>query len=147
MSTSLLRRLSLPFVTMIALGTIASAVHVEDKLLNKSVDFIGTFIFFTAKVPELIFGAVRNGESAFAGFGETTDDSKKEPDGNSLSRIGSISKAFCGSVLLGSRSWMAREKLTDRLQDRSGRRQRAREGRSCSISPPRPRDPNLGTTA
>ena len=53
MSTSLLRRLSLPFVTTIALGTIASAVHAEDKLLNELVQFNGTFIFLGAKVPGL----------------------------------------------------------------------------------------------
>ena len=58
---------------MIALGTIGSAVHAEDKLLNESVQFNGTFIFLGAKVPGMIFGAVRNGETAFAGFGETTD--------------------------------------------------------------------------
>jgi D-alanyl-D-alanine-carboxypeptidase/D-alanyl-D-alanine-endopeptidase len=42
----------------------------EDKLLAESVDFTGTFIFLGAKVPSLVIGATRNGETVVRGFGE-----------------------------------------------------------------------------
>src|SRR5215470_829562 len=100
--------------TIAAAGS--SRAWVEDKLLREAVDFNGAIIFLSAKVPGLVFGAVRNGEVAFAGFGETADGSKKEPDGDSLFRIGSISKAFCGSVLAGLLI-DGKAQLTDRLQD------------------------------
>jgi serine-type D-Ala-D-Ala carboxypeptidase/endopeptidase len=93
-----LRQLSL-FGAALAVATIASATQAEDKLLEEAVQFKGAFVFLGAKVPGLIFGAVRNGETAFAGFGKTADGSSKEPNGDSLFRIGSVSKAFCGTVL------------------------------------------------
>jgi D-alanyl-D-alanine-carboxypeptidase/D-alanyl-D-alanine-endopeptidase len=99
----------------IAAAAISSGAWAEDKLLKESVDFNSAVIFLTAKVPGLIFGAVRNGETAFAGFGETADGSKREPDGDSLFRIGSISKAFCGSVL-SALVVDGKVKLIDRLQ-------------------------------
>ena len=111
-----LRKLAILATAAIAAAATSSAAWAEDKLLKESVDFNGTVIFLTAKVPGLIFGAVRNGETAFAGFGETADGSKREPDGDSLFRIGSISKAFCGSVL-SALVVDGKVKLTDRLQD------------------------------
>jgi len=44
-------------------------------------------------------GAVRNGETAFVGFGEIADGSGKEPARDTMFRIGSVSKVFCGGVL------------------------------------------------
>src|SRR5215468_4600148 len=111
-----LRKLAILATAAIAAAATSSAAWAEDKLLKESVDFNGTFIFLAAKAPGLIFGAVQNGESAFAGFGETADGSKKEPDGDSLFRIGSISKAFCGTVLSGLLI-DGKTQLTDRLQD------------------------------
>ena len=72
-------------------------------------------MFLGSKVPGLIFGAVRNGETAFAGFGETRDGSGKEPDENSIFRIASVSKVFCGRRprLAGGRGKVG---LTDPLQ-------------------------------
>ena len=71
----------------------------EDKLLAEAVDFTGTFIFLGAKVPGLVIGAIRNGETVVRGFGEIADGSGKAPDGDTLMRIGSITKVFCGATL------------------------------------------------
>ena len=66
-------------------------------------------------MPGLIFGAVRNGETALAGFGETAKGSGIEPDENSIFRIASVSKVFCGTVL-GSLALEGKVKLTDPLE-------------------------------
>ena len=91
----------------------------EDKLLAESVDFTGTFIFLGAKVPGLVIGAIRNGETVVRGFGEISDGSGKSPDGDTLMRIGSITKVFCGATL-ASMTADGTVKLTDKLQDRLG---------------------------
>ncbi len=87
----------------------------EDRELTEATDFTGTFMFLGANVPGLIFGAVRDGETALAGFGETAKGSKTEPDENSIFRIASVSKVFCGTVL-GSLALEGKLKLTDRLE-------------------------------
>jgi D-alanyl-D-alanine-carboxypeptidase/D-alanyl-D-alanine-endopeptidase len=43
-------------------------------------------MYLSSGAPGLIFGAVRNGETALAGFGEIRDGSGIEPDDNSIFR-------------------------------------------------------------
>src|SRR5215510_593220 len=64
-----------------------------DKLLEETVGFTGSILFFEYGVPGLVLGAIRNGETAVAGFAE---GSGKKPDGDTMMRIGSISKVFTG---------------------------------------------------
>ncbi len=94
-------------------------VSADDKLLNQAVEFAGTLTFLGAKVPGLVFAAVRDGETTVAGFGEIADGSGKVPDGTSIVRIGSVSKALCGEVL----ARLVADRMigfTDRLQDHLG---------------------------
>jgi serine-type D-Ala-D-Ala carboxypeptidase/endopeptidase len=58
-------------------------------------------------------------ETVVRGFGEIADGSGKAPDGDTMMRIGSITKAFCGASLA---SMVADGKVgfTDKLQDRLG---------------------------
>jgi len=82
------------------LGSATSvAARAEDKLLNETVEFTGAVLFLGSGVPGLVIGATRNGETAVAGFGETSKGSGKTPDGDTLMRIGSVTKAFTGQVL------------------------------------------------
>ena len=115
------RRQMLALASMSMAGSVLSSprVRADDKLLNEIVGFAGTMLFLDARVPALILGAVRDGQTAVFGFGETSDGSGKEPDGNTMLRIGSITKAFTGQVLAGLVS-QGTVKLTDRLQDRLG---------------------------
>jgi D-alanyl-D-alanine-carboxypeptidase/D-alanyl-D-alanine-endopeptidase len=53
------------------------------------------------------------------GFGETADGSGKPPDGDTVLRVGSLSKAFTGQVL-ASLVAGGTVRLTDRLQERIG---------------------------
>lgn len=75
-----------------------AAPAVADPLLDETVAFTGTVLFLQSKVPGLVIGAVRNGEMSIHGFGERMDGGK-EPNGDTVLRIGSITKAFTGQVL------------------------------------------------
>ncbi len=70
-----------------------------DPLLDEIVEFTGVVEFFEAGVPGVVIGAVRGDETAVFGFGETATDSGTEPNGQTLLRSGSITKAFTGEVL------------------------------------------------
>jgi D-alanyl-D-alanine-carboxypeptidase/D-alanyl-D-alanine-endopeptidase len=77
----------------------ATPARAADKLLDETVDFTGTILFISAKVPGLVIGAIRNGETVVHGYGEIADGSGKTPDGDTRMRLGSITKAFCGATL------------------------------------------------
>jgi serine-type D-Ala-D-Ala carboxypeptidase/endopeptidase len=115
MTNTLLRRLTFSCAAAIVLGGAAPEAFAEDKELTEATQFTGTVMFLSADLPGFIFGAVRNGETAFAGFGETADGSGTEPDENSIFRIASVSKVFCGTAL-GSLAIEGKVKLTDPLQ-------------------------------
>ena len=112
--------LALAFIAMLGISMLgAPSARAEDKLLAEAVDFAGTFIYLGAKPPGLIIGVIHNGETVVRGFGEIADGSGKEPDGDTLMRIGSITKVFCGAALA---SMVADGKVgfADTLQDRLG---------------------------
>src|SRR5271166_3390408 len=67
--------------------------------LDEAVGFTGQVLFLATKPPALIIGAIVNGQTSIQGFGRRDDTSDAEPDGNTLFRIGSITKAFTGQVL------------------------------------------------
>ena len=90
-----------------------------DKLLDETVDLTGIILFLESKVPGMVIGVIRNGETSVRGFGKIADGSDKEPDGDTLMRIGSITKVFCGATL-ASMAADGTVSFTDRLQDRIG---------------------------
>lgn len=110
-------RTGLALASIAAFG--ATGARAEDKLLAETIEFSGAVLFLQAKVPGLVIGASRNGETVVRGFGEIADGSGKAPDGDTLMRVGSITKAFCGATLA---SMVADGKVgfTDTLQDRLG---------------------------
>src|SRR5262245_44754141 len=113
-------RASLPAVVLIlGLFLYAAAAQAKDKLLDEAVDFTGAMLFLESKVPGLVIGAVRNGETAVAGFGKIRDGSDQAPDGKTVVRIGSITKAFTGAVLAGMVA-DGTVRFTDPLQRRLG---------------------------
>jgi D-alanyl-D-alanine-carboxypeptidase/D-alanyl-D-alanine-endopeptidase len=110
-------RTALALIAVATLG--ATQARAEDKLLADTVDLAGTILFLEAKVPGLVIGVVRNGETLVRGYGKIADDSDKEPDGDTLMRVGSVTKVFCGAVL-ASMAADGSVKFTDKLQDRLG---------------------------
>jgi serine-type D-Ala-D-Ala carboxypeptidase/endopeptidase len=97
----------------------AAPAAAEDRLLQETVEFTGVMTFFAHKVPGLVIGAVRNGERAVSGFGKISAQSNAVPDGKTVLRIGSVTKAFTGAVLasLAAEGTLA---LTDRLEQHLG---------------------------
>lgn len=114
------RRLRRTFLAAaLAMGAGLPPALAADRQLEEATAFTGTIMALSGNVPGLLFGAVRDGETALFGFGETRDGSGKVPDGDSIFRIASVSKVFCGTVL----SAMAIDGLvgvTDPLQAYAG---------------------------
>jgi D-alanyl-D-alanine-carboxypeptidase/D-alanyl-D-alanine-endopeptidase len=77
----------------------APAAQAADPLLEEMVAFTGAIAFLGAGAPGLVIAAVRDGETAFTGFGETARGSGVTPAADTMMRVASISKAFCGDVL------------------------------------------------
>ena len=75
-----------------------AAPALADPLLEEIVEFTGDVLFLQHKVPGLVIGAVRDGEIAVHGVGERSKG-RNAPDGDTVLRIGSITKAFTGQVL------------------------------------------------
>ena len=98
---------------------VATGAQAQNKLLDEAVEFTGTLLFLETKVPALVLGVVRGGETAVAGFGKARPDADRPPDRNTLLRIGSITKVFTGAVLA---SLVADRvvNFTDPLQQRLG---------------------------
>lgn len=94
------------YVRRAALGLLAAAcvslsmpsAALADALLDETVEFTGTVLYLEHKVPGLVIGAVRNGETAVSGFGKASDGGEA-PDGDTVMRIGSVTKAFTGQIL------------------------------------------------
>src|SRR5262245_49723197 len=85
-----------------------------DPLLDEIVDFAGQVFFIQTKVPGLLIGTVRKGEVSVRGFGERAGPGSATPDGDTLLRIGSVTKAFTGAVLAHLTA-VGTVKLTDPL--------------------------------
>jgi D-alanyl-D-alanine-carboxypeptidase/D-alanyl-D-alanine-endopeptidase len=60
------------FLTSFVIASVIAAPGVagaEDRLLTEAVDFTGGIAFLSSGAPALVIAAVRDGETAFAGFG------------------------------------------------------------------------------
>ena len=94
------RRRAIIAAAMLALAGFAGrAVAAGNDLLAETVEFTGAVLFLETGVPGLVIGAVRGGETAVSGFGEFKPGSGQAPDGDTLMRVGSVSKVFTGAVL------------------------------------------------
>ncbi len=87
------------FLTAAAYGLAAAPASAQDTALAEAVEFTGVVMFIESGVPALVIGAIQDGETAVAGFGEIQDGSGTAPDGDTILRIGSVTKAFTGTVL------------------------------------------------
>jgi D-alanyl-D-alanine-carboxypeptidase/D-alanyl-D-alanine-endopeptidase len=92
-------KLWFPVVVAAVAASLASPASAQDPLLQETVSFTGAVLYYSLGVPGLVIGAVRNGETAVAGFGRVSDDVDRAPDGDTLMRVGSITKVFTGTVL------------------------------------------------
>jgi len=95
------------------------AAAADDPLLREAIELPGAVLFLDSGVPGLVLGVIKDGNTAVVGFGKIADDIDKEPDGDTLMRIGSITKVFTGTALasLVADGTVA---LSDPLQDHLG---------------------------
>jgi D-alanyl-D-alanine-carboxypeptidase/D-alanyl-D-alanine-endopeptidase len=102
----------------IAIAAVAIALtlpaRAQAPLLEETVNFTGAILYHSLGVPGLVIGVVRDGQVAVAGFGGISDGVDRAPDGNTLMRVGSITKVFTGTVLASLVSDRTVQ-LTDRL--------------------------------
>lgn len=113
------RSMRFALVFLIVTSGLALPVKAQDPLLSETVEFTGTVLFLQTGVPGLVIGVTRNGQTAVSGFGEISKGSGKAPDGNTLMRVGSITKVFTGAVL-ASLVADGTVNLTDTLQEHIG---------------------------
>jgi D-alanyl-D-alanine-carboxypeptidase/D-alanyl-D-alanine-endopeptidase len=106
-------------VGIASLALSPSHARAEDRLLADTVDLTGTILFLSAGVPGLVIGVIRDGETVVRGYGEIAKGSGKEPDGDTLMRIGSITKVTTGATL-ASLVADGTVNFGDPLQDRLG---------------------------
>jgi len=71
----------------------------DEASLREAVELQATVMWLDYKSPGLVLAVVRGPDAAVLGFGETAKNSKTEPNGRSVLRIGSISKVFAGQLL------------------------------------------------
>jgi D-alanyl-D-alanine-carboxypeptidase/D-alanyl-D-alanine-endopeptidase len=119
MKQALRRRISLLAPVVMAALLFGADARASDRLLEETVGFAGQVLFLQTRVPALVIGVVRDGKTAVFGFGETSDGSGRPPDGRTMLRVGSLTKAFTGQVL-ASLVAEGTVRFADRLQDRIG---------------------------
>lgn len=73
-------------------------VH-ADPLLDEIVQFSGEMFGAQHNVPAVIIAVVHKDTTSVRGFGERSGKGSRPPDGNTILRIGSITKAFDGEIL------------------------------------------------
>ncbi|MBN9022583.1 MAG: serine hydrolase, partial [Rhizobiales bacterium] len=76
----------------------AAPAAADERLLHEAIELQAVALYFSTGVPALVLGVVKDGEIAIVGFGETSEGSGKEPDGDTMMRIGSITKVFTGTT-------------------------------------------------
>jgi D-alanyl-D-alanine-carboxypeptidase/D-alanyl-D-alanine-endopeptidase len=94
--------------------SVAPAARADSALLEEAVGLSGIAVFLESGAPGMVLAVVQGEDDLVVGFGETARGSGQEPDGRSLVRLGSISKAFAGEML-GGLAAEGRLGLTDPL--------------------------------
>jgi D-alanyl-D-alanine-carboxypeptidase/D-alanyl-D-alanine-endopeptidase len=76
-----------------------AAAHAENALLKEAIELPAAVLYLDSGVPGLVLGVIKDGETAVVGFGKIAEGSDREPGGDTLMRIGSITKVFTGATL------------------------------------------------
>ena len=94
-----MKRTSLAVIAALGLSLPGFGPAQADPFLDEMVGFAGQMFFIETKVPAFVIAVIRDGEISVKGFGERAGPGSPPPDGDTLMRIGSITKAFTGQVL------------------------------------------------
>ena len=114
-----------------ALTAAAGAAHAEDAVLRQAAELPGYVMFAESGAPGLVLAVVR-GDEVSSWLRRNRKGQRAEPDGNSLVRLNSITKAFTTEVLA---SLLAEGKLslTDTLEHAAGGKAPAFDGRQITL--------------
>jgi D-alanyl-D-alanine-carboxypeptidase/D-alanyl-D-alanine-endopeptidase len=94
-----MKNYALAFIFALGLSLHVFGPARADPFLDEMVGFEGQMFMVQHKVPALVIAVVRDGEISVKGFGERAGPGSPPPDGDTLMRIGSITKPFTGLVL------------------------------------------------
>jgi len=97
-SRSVLRAAASAAIVMAGVVSTAAPAR-ANQLLDEIVSFTGQVFSIDTKVPAVVIGAIRDGETSVNGFGERAGAGSPPPDGDTILRLGSITKAFTGEML------------------------------------------------
>jgi D-alanyl-D-alanine-carboxypeptidase/D-alanyl-D-alanine-endopeptidase len=90
-------------VRTILCGAVLLAGHgfaaADNALLEEAIELPAAVLYLDSGVPGLVLGVIKDGETAVVGFGKTAEGSDKAPGGDTMMRIGSITKVFTGATL------------------------------------------------
>jgi len=117
------------FWLLAALCAAPEGARADSPLLEEAVGLSGIAMFQQSGATGMVLAVVQGDDDMVVGFGETAKDSGREPDGRTLLRIGSISKALAGE-LLGGLAAEGRLSLTDPLRSYAPEGARTRSGRA-----------------
>jgi D-alanyl-D-alanine-carboxypeptidase/D-alanyl-D-alanine-endopeptidase len=108
------RRIALAFALATVVAPAASRAA-DDPLLDQATDLNGAVLWMESGAPGMVLVVVRGDAGIVRGFGETERGNHREPNGNSLLRLNSITKVFATEVL-ASLAAEGKVSLTDTLQ-------------------------------
>ncbi|MVA98477.1 D-alanyl-D-alanine-carboxypeptidase/endopeptidase AmpH [Nitratireductor sp. CAU 1489] len=94
----LCRQLAVTLIAVSAAG-LAATPATADPLLEETVSFAAEIFFLDVDVPGVVVAAVKDGETTVVGLGETRKGNGVAPTGDTVLRIGSITKTFTGAML------------------------------------------------
>ncbi len=93
----------------------ALPARAQDAALDVLTRVEGEAMFARTGAVGMVLAVIRGPNAAVAGFGETAKGNGRTPDGRTIVRIGSISKAFAGEIL-GSLAADGTVRLTDPIR-------------------------------
>ena len=96
---SMLRAMLRAWWLALVLALAPATLRAEEAALADAVGLTGAAMWLDFKSPGLVLAVVRGPDAVVLGFGETAQGSKVEPNGRTMVRIGSVSKAFAGQLL------------------------------------------------
>src|SRR5262245_65874892 len=95
---TVLRATALVAIVMAAVASSADPARAS-ALLDEIVGFNGQVFIIDTKVPAVVIGAIRDGETSVKGFGERDGEGSPPTDGDKILSLGSIPKAIQGVML------------------------------------------------
>ncbi len=116
METNCKRRQSARLFTVAIIMAFAAKDTLADDALKTRIDRLAQPYIDAEVVAGMTIGVLRNGETTIVGYGRLEDSDARQPDGDTVYEIGSISKVFTG-VLLGDAVSRGRVRLDQPLQE------------------------------